>query len=303
MTKYAITGGTGFIGRAVCNQLLAEGHQVLALSRRTGTGVDDAAGLARAFAGCDGVVHCAGINRELREQTYAAVHVAGTRHVVEASQRAGVRKLVMMSFLRARPGCGSPYHESKWTAEESIRASGLDYTVIKAGVVFGRGDHMLDHLSRGLLTFPLFGLVGMRDQEMRPTSVEDLARVLCAALTDSRLACRTVPVTGARELTLRDAVRIVGEVIGRRPIFVRLPVVAHYALAQLLERVMRVPLISLAQVRILSESLADPAEPLDELPADLRPQHGFDHETIATQLPQLTRFGTADLQLSCCAHR
>jgi len=168
--KYAITGGTGFVGRAVCTQLASEGHEAIALSRRTGTGVDDLDGLERAFAGCDGVIHRAGINSELRGQTYEQVHVAGTRNVIAATQRTGVRKLVMMSFLRARPACGSPYHESKWAAEELVRASGIDYTVIKAGVVYGAGDHLLNHLTRGLLTLPVFGLVGMRAQPMRPSA-------------------------------------------------------------------------------------------------------------------------------------
>jgi uncharacterized protein YbjT (DUF2867 family) len=299
--KYAITGGTGFVGRAVCKQLASEGHEAVALSRRTGTGVGDVGELERAFAGCDGVIHCAGINRELRGQTYAQVHVAGTRNVIAAANRAGVRKLVMMSFLRARPACGSPYHESKWAAEELVRASGLDYTVIKAGVIYGSGDHMLDHLTRGRLTLPVFGLVGMRAQPMRPTAVRDLARVLCAALTDERLANKTVPVTGAREITLREAVETVGAAIDRRPLFVRLPVAVHYALGHLLECVMRVPMISLAQVRILSESLVEPWGEVDELPTDLRPSTGFDADSIAEQLPEPARFGAADLQLSCCA--
>lgn len=146
--KIAITGGTGFIGRHLAAALRADGHEVLAYGR----GFD----VEHAFDGCDAVAHCAGINREIGEQTYERVHVAGTRAVVEAAKRAGVRKIVMMSFLKARPYCGSPYHESKWAAEEIIRNSGLDYTIVKAGMTCGRGDHMLDHLSHALFTFPHF---------------------------------------------------------------------------------------------------------------------------------------------------
>src|ERR1700730_15629178 len=90
--------------------------------------------LSEAFAGCDGVAHCAGINREIDSQTYDRVHVEATKNVVAAAQAAGVKKIVLMSFLRARPNCGSPYHESKWAAEEIVRESGLDYTIIQAGV-------------------------------------------------------------------------------------------------------------------------------------------------------------------------
>lgn len=301
--RYAITGGTGFVGRAVARELRAAAHEAVPLSRRTGTGVEDADALAHAFAGCDGVIHCAGINRELRGQSYARVHIAGTRNVIDAAQRAGVRKFVMMSFLRARPNCGSPYHESKWAAEELVRASNLDFTVIKAGVVFGKGDHMLDHLTRSLLTLPLFGLVGLRPRPMRPAAVEDVARVLCAALTDLRLRNGTFSLTGPRELLLGDAVRLVAETIGRKPLLFPLPVMVHRALALGLERTMRVPLISLAQVRILSESLVEATGAVDELPQDLRPRIAFDRAAIHARFPRLERFRYADLELSACPRR
>ncbi len=91
---------------------------------------------------------------------------------------AGVKKIVLMSFLRARADCGSPYHESKWSAEQIVVNSGLDYTVIKAGMVYGLGDHMLNHLSHALHTFPVFGLVGFKEKGIRPLAIEDLVEVL-----------------------------------------------------------------------------------------------------------------------------
>src|SRR5262249_32894336 len=159
---------TGFVGAHLATQLAAEGHEVVILSRGVRrvpsdanvksvvTDLSDAAVLAKAFAGCESVAHCAGINREIGNQTYENVHVEGTRNVVRAAREAGVKKILLMSFLRARPNCGSAYHESKFAAEEIVRNSGLDYTVIRSGMVYGRGDHMLDHLSHALHTFPLF---------------------------------------------------------------------------------------------------------------------------------------------------
>src|SRR5712692_7760984 len=203
--KIVITGGTGFIGSHLARRLVAEGHQVVLLARRNHrqmrmhvnptfvlSDLSDTAVLEHAFEGCDAVAHCAGINRELAEQTYRRVHIEATTNVVNAAKQAGVKKIVLMSFLRARPDCGSPYHESKWAAEEIVRNSGLDYTVIKAGVIYGRGDHMLDHLSHAFHTFPIFALVGMRDQPVRPTAVEDMVRILKASLVEGRLSRQTV---------------------------------------------------------------------------------------------------------------
>jgi NADH dehydrogenase len=294
--RIAITGGTGFIGRNVARLLEAGGHEPVVLSRRTGADLSDVGSLTAAVSGCQAVIDCAGINRELGAQTYAAVHVQGTRNVLEAAKRAGARKIVFMSFLRARPGCGSPYHESKWAAEELIRASGLDYTIVKAGIVYGRGDHMLDHLSHALHTFPVFGLIGWKDQPMRPTAVEELTRVLAAAAAEGRLPRKTVAVVGPEELTLKAAVTRVGEAIGRVPWFFRMPASAHRLLASVFETLMTVPLIAAAQVRILSESLVEPAGPCEPLPDDLRPRLGFTPEQIREGLPAPGSFGLRDLR-------
>jgi NADH dehydrogenase len=151
--KIAITGGAGFVGRYLAERF--DPSQVVVVSRRTGVDIDDLDALAEAFAGCDVVAHCAGINRQIATQTYQKVHIEGTRAVVEAARRAGVKRILMLSFLRARPDCGSPYHESKWAAEELIRQSGLDYTILKAGMIYGQGDHLVDHVSRSVQTVPL----------------------------------------------------------------------------------------------------------------------------------------------------
>src|SRR5215211_9461106 len=113
--KVAITGATGFVGSHLATRLTSEGHEVIRLARRhindtvVQSSLDDVGQLTVAFAGCKTVAHCAGINREIGDQTYARVHVKGTRNVIEAARNAGVEKIVLMSFLRARRDCGSPY--------------------------------------------------------------------------------------------------------------------------------------------------------------------------------------------------
>ena len=308
--KIAITGGRGFIGGCLARELAAAGHEMIiitrpgkkvaASSRNTfAIGLNDENKLAGEFAKCDAVAHCAGINREIGDQTYDKVHIAGTRNVVNAARRAGVRKIVFVSFLRARPACGSGYHESKWTAEEIIRGSGLNYTILKPGVIYGRGDHMLDHLSRAFYTLPFFAFVGLKDQLIRPTAVDDMARILRAALVEGRLDRETVAVTGPEELTLRAAVERVATVVGRSPVMFRLPVFFHYAFGWMLERLMRTPLVALAQVRILSEGVVEPLPACPSVPGDLAPRQRFTREQIRRGLPTPGAFKLSDLR--CCA--
>ena len=310
--RIAITGGTGFVGSHLAEALVHQGHDVVVISRGTdqraqaqrtmslagveirAADVTDERSLVGALVGCDAVAHCAGINREIGAQTYAAVHIEGTRTMVQAAEAAGVSRFLLVSFLRARPDCGSPYHESKWAAEEIVRASTLDWTIVKPGMIYGRGDHMLDHLSHALHTFPIY--VGIGPRRVRPLAIDDLVRVMVAALVDGSLSRKSVPVTGPTELRFDDAVRMVAHEVGRRPLFIRLPLGFHRSLAFVSERTMTVPLVSSAQVRILREEVIEPTLAPDQLPAALAPQTPFDASSIAAGLPEPARFGRADLR-------
>ncbi len=310
--KIAITGGSGFVGSHLAAELTQRGHEVVLISRHARGGVPEHAGagmvhhvssdlsdheiLAKAFQGCTALAHCAGINREIGRQTYQRIHVEGTRNVVTAARLAGVKRIALMSFLRARPACNSPYHESKWEAEEIIRNSGLEYTILKSGMVYGRGDHMLDHLSHSIHTLPVFATVGFREKPIRPLAVDDLTHILSAALTEGRLPGKTVAVTGAEELCLSEAARRVAAVLHRRIWIVPAPIWFHRVLAQAFEWTMKVPLVAKAQVRILEEGVIEPPHACDPLPSDLIPVRRFTPEEITRGLPEPGPFGLRDLR-------
>ncbi|SDZ32187.1 NAD(P)H-binding protein [Herbiconiux ginsengi] len=292
--RIAITGGAGFVGRHLAESLDAE--DTVIVSRRTGVEIDDVDALTAAFAGCDAVAHCAGINREIGDQTFQRVHVEGTRAVVEAAQRAGVKRIVMLSFLRARPDCGSGYHETKWAAEELIRRSGIDHTILKAGMIYGPGDHMIDHVTKAVRSWPVFGTVGFTEKKVRPIPVQEAVAVLRAALA-GQVPESTVAVMGAEELELGAAVRRIARVAGRRPLYVPLPVWAIKALAQFTEWTMVTPLVAKAQARMLAEGVNEPAPYAPEPPVGIRPSLPFSEDLIRAALPE-GRFGAGDLRVA-----
>ena len=292
--RIAITGGTGFLGRHLAERL--HPAETVLVSRRTGVAIDDVDALTAAFAGCDAVAHCAGINREIGTQTFRRVHVEGTRAVIEAARRSGVKRLVMVSFLRARPACGSAYHESKWVAEELVRHSGLEHTIVKFGMIYGPGDHLINHVTRSVRTVPVFATVGFREKTIRPVPVADAVDILLAAL-QGRVRERTIAIVGAEELTLSEAVRRIAHVAGITPMIVPAPVWAIRLLAQLTEWTMVVPLVAKAQARMLAEGVSEPAPYAPGPPKDLEPSRRFDDERIRSALPD-GGFGLTDLRFA-----
>jgi uncharacterized protein YbjT (DUF2867 family) len=291
--RIAITGGTGFVGGHLAARL--DPADTVVISRRTGVDVGNVDALAKAFAGCDVVVHAAGINREIGNQTFQRVHVDGTRAVVEAAKLAGVKRIVMVSFLRARPDCGSGYHETKWAAEEMIRHSGIGHTILKASMMYGHGDHMVDHVSRAVKTWPIFATVGYHKRTVRPIPINDFVDVLLAAAA-GRIPEPTVAVMGAEELPLGDAVRRIAGVVGRRPLFIAVPAWSIRVLAQFTEWLMIVPLVAKSQATMLAEGVSEPAPWAPEAPTEVRPSRRFTDESIRSALPDAGGFGWDDLR-------
>jgi len=173
--RVLITGATGFVGRAVCEAVVREGHSVRGMARGSRSqaletpdaGMDWFRGsvlspddLRRALQGCDAVIHLVGIIGEIGDQTFERVHQEGTLRVVEAALSSGVRRMIHMSALGTRPAAVSRYHQTKWAAEEAVRGSGLDWTVFRPSVIYGPGDGFVNLFARMSRWSPVLPVIG-----------------------------------------------------------------------------------------------------------------------------------------------
>ena len=212
--KVLVTGGTGFVGRAVVAALAREGHQPMLLARRpetpavrrlaAATGAMVFAGdvvepdtLTDAFAGAEAVVHLVGIIGECGPATFDRVHRTGTENALAAAREAsGIRRFIHMSALGTRPRAASRYHQTKWAAEEAVRASGLDWTVFRPSVIFGPGDQFLNLFARMSRWTPVLPLMGSGQGRLQPVAVEDVATAFARALTAPRAVGQVFDLCG-----------------------------------------------------------------------------------------------------------
>jgi len=229
-----VLGGSGFVGRHVCNQLVARGYGVTVPTRDRERAknlitlptadvvvadVHDAAGLAGAVRGCDAVINLIGVLHDGRgPASFREAHVELAQKVVEACRKRLVRRLLHMSALNADAKGPSAYLRSKGEAERIVRESGLDYTIFRPSVIFGRDDAFVNLFAKLQSLFPMI-LLGSPGARFQPVYVNDVAFAYAESLTRPESFGATYELVGPKVYTLRELVRYVGVVTGHnRPV-------------------------------------------------------------------------------------
>lgn len=249
-----VTGASGFVGTAIVGELVARGFGVDALANRRSVenaggevrvvraDLFDSAALAGAMSGSAAVIHLVGIIMERRKAgvTFGRMHVEATRVVVEAAKRAGVKRFVHMSALGTRADAVSEYHKTKWTAEEIVWGSGLEWTILRPSMIHGpRGEFMqmeakwVRRRSPPFLFMPYFGkgIFGFGGAGLlQPIFVGDVARAFVEAIGNPKSIGHTYALAGAQEMTWPEMHKMVARAIsgGSR---LALPIPSWYALA------------------------------------------------------------------------
>lgn len=223
----ALTGGTGFVGRAVLECLLDAGHEVSALARSIQVplaGVEWVQGdlsnreaLAELVRGVDAVIHVAGVVNAAEPQGFVTGNVHGTLSLVEAARDEGVPRFVHVSSLSAREPGLSAYGASKARGETVVKASLLDWTIVRPPAIYGPRDKEMFELFRAAR----WGVVPVpRDGRASIIHVEDLARLLVALLPGADdVSGQTLEPDDGRPggWEHRELALAIGWAVGRRP--------------------------------------------------------------------------------------
>lgn len=254
--KITLFGGTGFVGRALCGLLAAQGHSVRVPTRGgkcTGLpdGVEcvqadphDSASLAELIQGQDAVINLIGILHG-DDAAFRKTHVELGENIARACLAEGVPVLLHMSALNADPHGPSMYLRSKGEAENrvhSLAGERLRVTSFRPSVIFGPEDSFLNRFAALLRLAPGVMLLPGAQARFAPVYVGDVAAAFARSLADASQVDQRIDLCGPKDYSLIELVRLTARWSGRPRLILPMPDAMARAMAKLMEHLPNPPL-------------------------------------------------------------
>ena len=235
-----VFGGGGFIGRHIVQRLAAAGHSIRIAGRDTeraarlctmgGVGqitpvaasVTDEASSARAVAGADIVINLVGILFEGRAGDFQRIQAEGAGRVARLAAAAGAKQFLHLSAIGADAGSQSLYAQTKAAGEAAVLAAFPSAIILRPSVVFGPDDQFFNRFA-GLAAMLPFMPVVSGETRFQPVYVGDVADAAMAALADPAAAGKVFELGGPRVMSMRQVLRYILDVTGRRRPMIALP--------------------------------------------------------------------------------
>ena len=263
-----VTGANGLVGTHTCRELTKNGWKVRALIRdparaamalgqlpvefRVGD-VRDATALRSSLNGCGAVVHLAAIAIEKKGETYQESNTTATERLISAARVENVQRIIFMSQNLADSRSRYPFLHSKGVAQDSIKTSGLQWTILRPSVIFGPEDEFVNVLGRLIkLTPKVFPLPGGGSARFQPIAVVDVARVVRLSLEKKETVHQTYDLGGAVPLTLREMTERILTTMGTNRKLLPVPVKLLRPIVALAQRLLPNPPVTTGLLDLLS---------------------------------------------------
>ena len=232
-----VTGGTGFVGRALVRQLVAVGLPVRTLIRPSAktpnlprgvplevavAALNDERGLRAAMSGVDVVFHLAGAEHQGADADLFNTDIKGTETLSRTAAELGIRRLFYVSHLGADRASAFPLFKAKGIAEEYIRRSGVPFSIFRAAILYGPEDHFTSSLAGLIGLSPVIFTPSRSDTLLQPLWVEDLVTCMVWSLDNEATIGQTYEVGGGEFFTVREVMDIVMNTTRKRRILLPL---------------------------------------------------------------------------------
>ena len=270
--KIFIAGGTGFVGGHLTRELLGRGHALrLLVHKKDGAlpkvGVEQVVGditspesFQSALEGCEAAINLVGIIREFpsRKITYERLHVQASANLLAGARKAGIKRYLHMSALGSRPNAVSDYHRTKFRAEELVRASGLEWTILRPSLIFGPKDAFVNMLAGQMRLAPVMPIIGDGNYRMQPIHADDVARCFALALEMPATVGQIYELCGNDRMSYIELVDTIAAAMGRStPFKPHAPLGLMKLIIPIMQRLPPFPITSDQLQMLIEENICD----------------------------------------------
>lgn len=222
--KVFVLGASGYVGGQIIRQLGDHNVTIRALVRKypktpinnvtyiegqftalieaDGTPCIDCPWLEH-LTGCDILINAIGIIRETTEGTFRHIHQDGPKAVFKAAYDRGVGKIIQISALGADESAQTSYHESKREADNYLKTLGIDFTIFRPSLIFGRNDQSM-RLFTTMALLPITPVPGSGNYRLQPIYIDDLCLYVWESVNESKFSKQIIDLGGATILTLNQ---------------------------------------------------------------------------------------------------
>ena len=245
---HAVTGAFGFTGKYVARRLLEAGHRVVTLTGSPhrpdpfGGRVEvrpfrfnDVAAMTESLKDVEVLYNTYWVRFNHPRFTHADA-LRNSLVLFEAAKRAGVERIVHISIANADPHSPLEYFRDKGQLEEALKASGLNYAIVRPAVLFGDEGILINNIAWTLRRLPVCGIFGDGSYHVRPIHVDDVAAILVEQ-GQSR-ETRVINALGPENFTYRELVNMIGAAIGKKRPIISVPPWLGYAFAWAIGKMM-----------------------------------------------------------------
>lgn len=258
-----VTGATGFVGANLVKEL-SKTQKIRCLVRRgvnLGKNIElvkgdlrNADSLEEATKNVSTVIHLAAIIKSNKKEEFERINVKGTKNLVNACRKNGVKRFVHMSSYDAVYKDKSDYAFSKWGSENVVKNSGLNYVIIRPMVIYGKGDkENLGMLFNMIKKYPFAPVIGNGNYKLQPVYIEDLVKVLIKCL-DLDKVNKTYFVAGPEALTFNEIIDKTSELLSKKTIKLHVPLSILKILLKPYEMLSKNPAITYKKLLLVTEN-------------------------------------------------
>jgi uncharacterized protein YbjT (DUF2867 family) len=262
----AVTGGTGFVGRHLVNRLVEHNHQITVLTHRNSGrnlfgkkvqfcsgSVENTADMVRAFENAEIVFHLVGIIAETKTKSFDKTVSKGTTNVVNACQQAGVKKIIYVSALGTSSEAKGGYMRAKYEAEESVKSSGLKWTILRPSIIYGNQDGFLTLLAKLVKLSPVIPIFGDGKYELQLVHINDLTKAMSKIVEMPETDGETIDIVGPEKLDYVTVVYEIKKALKKKRLNIHIPFGVITPIAVLLEKLLKPAPLTRDQLLMLKQ--------------------------------------------------